>query len=149
MREVAAGDGPIVLLRNGKPVAQLCGLDEEGVVFQNVSLDSEAGGIAGEVLAPAPSLETITYHVVDLAQDYGAQSVCLFGSFTRGDAREDSDVDILLGKGAIKGMRVLDFQDELSKRIGRKVDVVTTVGASERFLNRIKPDCIELYRSVS
>lgn len=93
------------------------------------------------------NLERIEYYVVELAKEYGAAKVSLFGSFARGDQHSDSDVDILLEKGAIKGMQVLDFQEELSKKLGRKVDVVTTAGASKRFLDRIADDAIMLYEA--
>lgn len=90
---------------------------------------------------------TISYHVVSLAEEYGAQKVSLFGSYAHGEATPESDVDILLDKGAIRGMRVLDFQDELARRLGRKVDVVTTAGASERFLKKIAKDEVVLYEA--
>lgn len=92
------------------------------------------------------TIESIQYCVVDLAQSYGAEEVSLFGSFARGDNKADSDVDILLDKGEIKGMQVLDFQQDLAERLGRKVDVVTTAGANKRFLDRIEKDAIVLYR---
>lgn len=91
------------------------------------------------------TVEQIRYYVVPLAEEYGAAKVSLFGSFARNEATETSDVDILLEKGKIKGLQVLDFQEELSKKIGRKVDVVTTAGASERFLNKIREDEVTLY----
>ncbi|WP_165045876.1 MULTISPECIES: nucleotidyltransferase family protein [unclassified Adlercreutzia] len=97
---------------------------------------------------PRLATETIRYAVVDLARQYGAAKVSLFGSYARGEARPDSDVDILLEKGAIKGMQVLDFQEDLSRVLGRPVDVVTTAGASKRFLERIKPDAIVLYEAA-
>ncbi|MDO4442693.1 MAG: nucleotidyltransferase domain-containing protein [Slackia sp.] len=95
---------------------------------------------------PLP-LSTIEYFVVDLAKEYGAKKVSLFGSYARGEATEASDVDILLDKGDIRGLRVLDFQDELAQRLGRPVDVVTTAGAGERFLSKIKKDEVVLYEA--
>lgn len=92
-------------------------------------------------------LEEIQYHVVSLAETYGAAKVSLFGSYARGEADEASDIDILLDKGAIKGMQVLDFQDELARRLNRAVDVVTTAGASERFLKKIGQDEVVLYEA--
>ncbi len=92
-------------------------------------------------------VDEIRYHVVSLAEEYGAAKVSLFGSFARGEASEASDVDILLEKGSIKGLRVLDFQDALSERIGRSVDVVTTAGASDRFLENIRKDEVVLYEA--
>ena len=86
------------------------------------------------------SQEDIRYHVVSLSEQYGAAKVSLFGSYARGEANEDSDIDILLEKGDIKGLQVLDFQEDLARRLDRPVDVVTTAGASERFLAKIRQD---------
>lgn len=93
------------------------------------------------------NIENIRYEVVSLAEEYGAEKVSLFGSFARGEETETSDIDILLEKGKIKGIQVLDFQHDLSQRLGRTVDVVTTTGASERFLNKIKQDEVVLYEA--
>lgn len=92
------------------------------------------------------TVEDIQYHVIELAESYGAESVSLFGSFARGEQKADSDVDILLEKGEIKGMEVIGFQQDLADKLGCKVDVVTTVGASERFLDRIAKDTVVLYK---
>lgn len=90
---------------------------------------------------------TISYCVVSLAEQYGAKKVSLFGSYARGEATADSDIDILLDKGAIRGMQVLDFQEQLSQQLGKPVDVVTTAGASERFLEKIHADEVVLYEA--
>lgn len=97
---------------------------------------------------PVLTREEISHAVVSLAKEYGAAKVSLFGSHARGEATSESDVDLLLEKGDIKGVRVLDFQDDLAKRLGRPVDVVTTAGASERFLDRISQDAVVLYEVV-
>ena len=91
--------------------------------------------------------ETISYYVIKLGKEYGAKKVSLFGSYARGEATPESDVDILLDKGDIHGMGVLDFQDALSDCLGKRVDVVTTAGASERFLAKIGNDEVVLYES--
>lgn len=67
-------------------------------------------------------MEDIRYHVVSLAEEYGAEKVSLFGSYARGEASESSDVDLLLEKGAIRGFRVLDFQDAPARRLGENFD---------------------------
>ena len=89
----------------------------------------------------------IQYAAIALGEEYGAKKVSLFGSYARGDAAPDSDVDILLDKGAIRGMRVLDFQEDMENALGRRVDVVTTAGASERFLSKITQDEVTLYEA--
>ena len=58
---------------------------------------------------------------------YGASNPRLFGSVARGDAREDSDVDLLvdLGPGAANDLlRLAGISEELSALLGVKVDVV-------------------------
>lgn len=34
VRDIAAGAGPVVLLRNGKPIAQLSGIDEQEMLLE-------------------------------------------------------------------------------------------------------------------
>ena len=96
---------------------------------------------------PLP-LERIEYCVVSLAKKYKAEKVSLFGSYARNEATAASDVDILLEKGQIRGLQVLDFQDELAEKLGKQVDVVTTAGASKNFLDKIREDEVVLYEAV-
>lgn len=95
----------------------------------------------------ALAVSDIEHYIISLAQEYGAKKVSLIGSFARGEERPDSDVDILLEKGEIKGMQVLEFQDRLEQQLNRRVDVVTTAGASPRFLERVKKDEVVLYEA--
>lgn len=95
----------------------------------------------------ALAVSDIKYCVISLAEEYGAEKVSLIGSFARGEERPDSDVDILLEKGEIKGMQVLEFQDRLEQQLNRRVDVVTTAGANPRFLERVKKDEVVLYEA--
>ncbi|MEG0324571.1 MAG: nucleotidyltransferase domain-containing protein, partial [Raoultibacter sp.] len=104
-------------------------------------------------------LENVSYDLVELpieevrrivepiADKYGAKRVSLFGSRARGDAVAGSDFDILLDKGRIRGMRVLDFQEELSKALRCKVDVATTQGVSARFLEKIQQYEVVLFEA--
>lgn len=61
-----------------------------------------------------------------IAERHGAVNVRVFGSFASGDARPDSDVDLLVETGSrtspwFPGGLVADLEAEL----GRRVDVVT------------------------
>ena len=48
----------------------------------------------------------------------------VFGSFARGEAKENSDVDILVEFSKAVGLfHFIDLQDRLSEIIGRKVDL--------------------------
>ena len=54
-------------------------------------------------------------------------NVWLFGSYARGDADEDSDVDVLIDieKGAKVGMQYFLWNEELGNLLSKKVDIVS------------------------
>jgi hypothetical protein len=61
----------------------------------------------------------------DLLKGYGVKKIGLFGSYIRGQQREDSDIDILV---KVEGISLLDFvglELKLSEIFGRKVDLVS------------------------
>ncbi len=63
----------------------------------------------------------------DVLDRYGATNPRLFGSVARGDAREDSDLDLLVDLAPGTGnelLRVSGLAEELSELLGVRVDVV-------------------------
>lgn len=82
------------------------------------------------------------------AQEYGAERVYLFGSYARGEANEDSDIDLRIDKGTIKGgFALAGLLLALEEDLGVRVDLVTTGSLSEDFLNQIKGEEQLLYES--
>ena len=57
---------------------------------------------------------------------HGGAELSVFGSVARGDARPDSDVDLLYvrGPGNDLGMSYFALQEDLEKLFGRRVDLV-------------------------
>lgn len=56
----------------------------------------------------------------------GIEALYLFGSVARGDARPDSDVDLMADFVEVPGLDLFDrfhLQDELGERLGKKVEV--------------------------
>ena len=54
----------------------------------------------------------------EIAQRYGVERVTLFGSYARGEARSDSDIDLLIDKGRIRGIFQLSgFHLDLEERL--------------------------------
>jgi predicted nucleotidyltransferase len=69
----------------------------------------------------------------------------LFGSYSRGDAMQDSDVDILIRFHKQKSLLgIVGMEIELSDALGKKVDLVT-----EKFLSRyFRDDVIRHTRAL-
>ena len=88
-------------------------------------------GSMGEPTAAALRLRAaLVDHADDLAallDKYDATNPRLFGSVARGDARDDSDLDLIvdLAPGGNPLLRVAGLGEELSERLGLRVDVVT------------------------
>lgn len=71
------------------------------------------------------AIETIRRNAVDWTRRYGLRVVGVIGSVGRGQARSDSDLDLLADIDGHPSLLELDaFEAELREVFGRKVDVV-------------------------
>lgn len=82
-----------------------------------------------------------------LAAQYGAQRVFLFGSFARGDYDEQSDIDLRIDKGSIRGLALAGLLVDLEDALGRHVDLIPTSSLDQRFLDQIRNDEVLLYEA--
>ena len=79
-------------------------------------------------------------------KQYGIKNAYLFGSYARGEADENSDVDIIIDRGEIRDYDAFsDFRTDLENELGKDVDVLTTAGVKDRFFQLIKNDRVLLY----
>jgi len=71
----------------------------------------------------------------------------LFGSYSRKEAGDDSDIDILVELDHSKpiGLRFFEFQEELQELLGKEVDLVTDEGLSKFIRPYIEQDKILIY----
>ena len=73
------------------------------------------------------TVEEITRRVAPVAQKYGLAAVYLFGSYARGEATAESDVDLLvdLSGSVIRGLNFVTLYHDLEAALGIRIDVVT------------------------
>ena len=83
--------------------------------------------------------------IVEVAQRHGARNVRVFGSFARGDARPDSDLDLLIDLQPGCGLfEMVDIKLELESLLGRKVDVLTVNSLSRYIRDDVLKEAVEL-----
>lgn len=72
------------------------------------------------------TVQLLAQHKAHLCWRYGVTRLALFGSTARDEAREDSDIDILVGfDGPATSERYFGVQFYLEDLLGRPVDLVT------------------------
>lgn len=81
--------------------------------------------------------------VAPIAARFGAERVWLFGSYARGEADGESDVDIVVRPGKGWGIRIGTFWRELTEALGKDVDLATD--ADVRFMDHIRDDLVLIY----
>lgn len=83
--------------------------------------------------------------ILAIAHRHGVTSVKVFGSFGRGEARPDSDLDLLIKAGSqttpfFPGGLIADLQDALDRR----VDVVEEEALHHLLRDRIQAEAVPL-----
>ena len=70
--------------------------------------------------------EILKKHEKELKEKYGIKEIGIFGSYLRGEAKEESDLDILVEfEKTIGFFKFLELEEYLSNLTGIKVDLVS------------------------
>ena len=96
-------------------------------------------------MKPVYTIPEIQKTVSFLAQQYGADRIFLFGSYARGDATENSDIDLRIDRGAIRGLQFAGLLGDLETTFGKRVDLISTNGMDPVFRQTIAPEEVLLY----
>ncbi|QKT12161.1 nucleotidyltransferase family protein [Rhodococcus sp. W8901] len=93
---------------------------------------------AGELVLPIPLPE-----LREILRRYGVVETYVFGSYARGTARPDSDLDLLVTLGPdADPWEFLSLADELERRLPAGADVVTNI--NRHFWLYIEPDLVRI-----
>ena len=106
----------------------------------------------GDVL----SVDAIRLMVLPIVQRYGIDKATLFGSYARGDANAESDIDLLIECDNIRNMEdYLGLQEDFKKAIGRNVDIVMAdalesdnTRSAKRLKEHIERDKVIIYERI-
>jgi predicted nucleotidyltransferase len=75
-----------------------------------------------------------------LAETYNVSTLGVFGSVSRGEAEETSDVDIVVEFSQPIGLDFVTLAEHLEEVLGEKVDLVSRDAIKSRYWNVIEPE---------
>lgn len=90
-------------------------------------------------------LDFLRAHKDELARRFGVGDIALFGSFSRDEAKENSDIDILVRFDRPATLRsFFGTQFYLEDRLGRRVDLVTHKALRSEFKPYVEAEAIHV-----
>lgn len=88
--------------------------------------------------------------IVEVCRAHGTRRVSLFGSFGRGDAGPDSDVDLIVDFAGPTGLLALvRLERELVDVLGRRVDLLTEEAISPHLRDSILRERRVIYEAAN
>lgn len=85
---------------------------------------------------------TLNTHKQHLFDNYPIKSMAIFGSYSRNEQNDISDLDILVEFKDKIGIRFVDLAEELESLVGFKVDLISKNGVKQKYLQAIDSDLI-------
>jgi predicted nucleotidyltransferase len=96
-------------------------------------------------MTAADIVEEKRAEILEIARKHGASNVRVFGSVARGEADEESDIDLLVDLDAGRSLFDLGaLTVELNEAMGHRVDVVTEAGLRDRIRHRVVSEAVAL-----
>jgi len=85
-------------------------------------------------------------HETELRQ-LGVEHLYLFGSTVRGEAREDSDVDLFFDhpEGSLGLYQLMDVKDTAARILGRKTEIMTRRSLHPVLRERIEASALQVF----
>jgi uncharacterized protein len=112
----------------------------EGVVAQHDDLRNPVSCFRRLTMAQTLALKSLDTELAEFCRRRHIRKLSLFGSTLRGNARPDSDVDLLVEfqpDSRVGLIQLARIERELSELIGRKVDLRTPADLSRYFRDEV------------
>jgi len=84
--------------------------------------------------------------LLPIFKQYNVKKAILFGSYSKGLANANSDVDLLVDSG-LRGLKFIGLLEDIQELLGKKVDLldITHIDANSRIEQEIKRTGIIVY----
>ena len=125
-------------------------LDENEIIDYLNKLDNKSKYITrlinNDINNKVLTIKEIRTIIKPILNKYGIKNIYLFGSYARGEANNDSDVDIYCEKGNIRSLiNQVSLIEELEDALSKHVDIIfTTTRVDDYFKNSIMEDMIKI-----
>lgn len=93
------------------------------------------------------TIDEIRTPIAPLAQKYNVAEIWVFGSYARGDATADSDIDLLvLGGDTFKPASVFELAEEARRTLRKNVDMfeISEINTDSSFYDRIMREKVRI-----
>lgn len=99
------------------------------------------------------TIEEIKAIIAPIAKLHSVDRVYLFGSYARGEATEQSDIDLCIDAAAIRGMFALgSLYADLEEALRKPLDIVTVkslkYNTNTTFLENMRKDRVLIYEAA-
>ena len=92
------------------------------------------------------TLDEIRAIATPIAKNYGVAALYLFGSYARGEATPESDLDFRIERGQIRTFFELGgLYSDLADKFQKDMDLLTSQNIEPDFLAHIKPEEVLIY----
>jgi predicted nucleotidyltransferase len=93
----------------------------------------------------AHAIEALRGYLPALRRDFGVRRIALFGSTARDEAREDSDLDLLVEFDVVPTLDAfVGLKFFLEDHLGRKVDLVTPDALKPRMRPNVEREALDV-----
>lgn len=86
--------------------------------------------------------------IIEICRRHDISYCAVFGSFARGDARTDSDLDLLVTLTRPMGFEFSGLALELEDALGRKVDLATDAMIGPYIRENVMRDLVTIYEDT-
>lgn len=92
------------------------------------------------------TIDEIKSIAAPIAKQYGVAAMYLFGSYARGEATSQSDLDFRIERGRIRSLFELSaLYNALAEKFQKELDLLTSQNIEPEFLAAIQPEEVLLY----